>query len=435
MKLNRAKGTRDFLYEEKIVRNNVVRKIQDVFERYGFNPLETPVLERFETLSSKYAGGSEIMKETFKLKDQGGRELGLRYDLTVPLARVIAMNKGLRMPFKRYAIGRAFRDGPLKLGRYREFWQCDADIVGCSDSVAEIELLKIVVDVFKEIDVDVVVKINDRRVLDAIVEKCGVGKEKVNDTVLILDKLDKVSVDAVRGELMESVGVSKEVCDLMLEKVLCDGSNEAKMKKITEFIGDNSGLDSLKQIFGEVGEIEFTPALARGLTYYTGTIYEFFLSDESLGIKSSLGSGGRYDNLIGEFIDGKNEYPAVGISFGLDVITDVLNAKSEKENKIRKKTVADIYVISIGCSVETREIISKFRSSGLKTDYDMLDRGVSKNLEYASKAGIKYVVIVGKKELAAKKIKLKDMGSGDETMMTINECFKLMVEKFSSPSK
>ena len=150
MELSRAKGTRDFLPEDKIIRNEIVEVLRKTFEKYGFNPLETPVLERLDVLSSKFAGGSEILKEIYKLKDQGGRSLGLRYDLTVPFARIIAMNKGLRMPFKRYAMGRVFRDGPLKTGRYREFWQCDVDIDGCADYVAEVEFMRMVKDVFKK---------------------------------------------------------------------------------------------------------------------------------------------------------------------------------------------------------------------------------------------------------------------------------------------
>ncbi len=428
MELSRAKGTRDFLPEEKIVRNQVVEILQKSFEKYGFNPLETPVLERLDVLSAKYAGGAEILKETFKLQDQGDRDLALRYDLTVPFARVIAMNKGLRMPFKRYAIDRSFRDGPLKLGRYREFWQCDADVVGCKSYVAEVELLNIVKDVFKQLNVEVVLKINDRRVIEGIVGNFNVSKEKMIAVMLALDKLDKVGAEEVKKELQEVVGIAKNVCDEILAAVLYKGSNQEKLNFYTEMLGGNEGLINLKKIFDEIEDLEFTPFLARGFAYYTGTIYEFFLKNtKEYGITSSVGSGGRYDKMIGDFIGDGQEYPAVGISFGLDVISDILKIRSEKEKETRKKTVVDIYVISIGCFDEARKIVKEFREGDLKTDMDLLDRGVSKNLDYASKAGIKYVVIVGKKEMEEKKVKLKDMVSGEEKLMTVNECFKFLV--------
>lgn len=421
MELKRAKGTRDFLPEEKIARNGVVEILRKTFERYGFNPLETPTLERMDVLSSKYAGGAEILKETFSLKDQGGRELGLRYDLTVPFARVIAMNKGLRMPFKRYAIGRVFRDGPLKLGRYREFWQCDVDVVGCNSFAAEVELFNIVRDVFSEIGVEVVIKVNDRRLLDAVIERSGVDKKKVNEVILVIDKIDKVGVDAVKKELIDSVGIGAKVCDSLLDVVLCKGSNQDKLKVVSDFVKDNDGLDNLDRIFSEVDFLEFSPSLARGLTYYTGTVFEVFLKDGKIG--SSLSAGGRYDKLIGELVGDGKEYPSVGISFGLDVINEVLKMKNEGKGR---KTVVDVFVVSIGCADEARKIVQKFRDGGLKVDIDLLERGVSKNLDYASKAGIKYVVLVGKKELEAKKVKLKNMASGDEKMMTVNECFKFL---------
>ncbi len=173
--------------------------------------------------------------------------------------------------------------------------------------------------------------------------------------------------------------------------------------------------------------LDFSPELARGLAYYTGTVYEVFLKEPGkYGISSSLGAGGRYDNLIGDFVGDNRKYPAVGISFGLDVITDLLKVKSGKEKEVRKKTVVEVYVISIGCFEEAREIVKKFRNGGLRTDIDILDRGISKNLDYASKAEIKYVVFVGKKELESKKVKLKDMESGKEKLMTVNECFKFL---------
>jgi histidyl-tRNA synthetase len=433
MELNRAKGTRDFLPEDKIIRNKIMEILRTVFEKYGFNPLETPVLERVDVLSSKYAGGSEILKEIYKLKDQGGRDLGLRYDLTVPFSRVIAMNKGLRMPFKRYQMGRVFRDGPLKLGRYREFWQCDVDVVGCGSYVAEVELMKMVKGVFKEIEIDVIIKVNDMGLLKLIVEKCGVDKKKIEDVIVVLDKIEKVGIIAVKKELKDKIGIDEKTSELLLEKVGCKGTNEEKFKFIEEFIGESKELENLKKIFCESEDIEFSPMLSRALSYYTGTVYEIFLKEPSKygGIKSSVCAGGRFDNIIGNFIGDGKSYPAVGISFGLDILSDILKFKSEGEGVKKRNSIVDVYVISIGCFDEARRIVEQFRNGGLKVDLDLLDRGLGKNMNYASKAGIPYVVFVGKKELDAKKIKLKDMLNGEEKLMGVNECFKFLNEKIN----
>jgi histidyl-tRNA synthetase len=433
MELSRVKGTRDFLPEDKIIRNKIMEILRNVFEKYGFNPLETPVLERRDVLSSKYAGGAEILKEIYQLKDQGKRELGLRYDLTVPFSRVIAMNKGLRMPFKRYAMGRVFRDGPLKPGRYREFWQCDVDVVGCPNYVAEVELMRMVKGVFKEIGIDIVGKINDRRVLNAIVEKCGVANDKINRVILVLDKIEKIGASAVKKELNDEVGIDEETSELLLEKVGCKGSNEDKLQFVEEFIGENEGLKNLKDIFSEIEDFEFSPMLARGLAYYTGTVFEIFLREPSQfdGIKSSVCAGGRFDDMVGNFIGDGKKYPAVGISFGLDILSDILRVQSEKEGLNKRKSIVDIYVISIGCFDEARRIVEQFREGGLKADLDLLDRGIGKNMNYASKAGIPYVIFVGKEELAAKKVKLKDMSNGEERLLGVNECFKILNEKLN----
>ncbi len=431
MELKRAKGTRDFLPEEKIARNEVVDILKRIFERYGFNPLETPSLERMDVLGSKYAGGAEILKETFSLKDQGGRELGLRYDLTVPFARVIAMNKGLRMPFKRYAIGRVFRDGPLKLGRYREFWQCDVDVVGCNSFAAEVELFNIVKDVFGEIGVDVAIKVNDRGILNVVMDILDVPDKDKLEFIFSLDKLEKLGRTGVRKDL-ESKGIKcSDSMTLLISTLeqnnldsLRDYVKACCEQKNIDF--DKTGFDNVRKILDEVSGLTFTSSLARGLAYYTGTIYEVFLKDKKLGINSSLCAGGRYDKLIGDLVGDGKEYPAVGISFGLDVINEVLKMKNEGKGR---KTVVDVYLVSIGCSDEARKIVQKFRDGKLKVDIDLLERGVSKNLDYASKAGIKYVVLVGKKELEAKKVRLKNMISGDEKMLTVNECFKFLTNE------
>ena len=185
MELQNAKGTKDIPPEEKIIKQKIVDTLKEVFELYGFNPIETPLLERYETIAAKYAGGAEILKETFKLKDQGKRELALRYDLTVPFSRFVGMNPNLKMPFKRYQIGRVFRDGPIKLGRYREFWQCDVDVVGTKSMKADAECLSIAKEAFKRLNLNVIIKVNNRKILDSMLEYAGVPKGKRTTTILL----------------------------------------------------------------------------------------------------------------------------------------------------------------------------------------------------------------------------------------------------------
>jgi len=191
MNLERAKGTKDYPPEEKIARQEVIDKLRAIFELYGFSPLETPIIERFDVLSAKYAGGAEILKETFKFKDQGDRELGLRYDLTVPLARFIGMNPNLKMPFKRYQMGQVFRDGPIKTGRQREFWQCDVDTVGTKNMIADAEFIKIAQRFFEAIGLNVIIEINNRKLLDGLLEDLKIPEDKKNDVIIAIDKLKK----------------------------------------------------------------------------------------------------------------------------------------------------------------------------------------------------------------------------------------------------
>ncbi|MBU1203678.1 MAG: histidine--tRNA ligase, partial [Nanoarchaeota archaeon] len=318
MKLETAKGMRDIPPEEKILQQEVVDKIRGIFERYGFSPLETPVVERWDVLSSKYAGGSEILKETFKFKDQGKRELGLKYDLTVPFARFIGMNPNLKLPFKRYQIEKVFRDGPIKLGRYREFWQCDVDIAGSSNILADAEIVNLIVDVFKELGLKVIVKVNNRKLLNSILDYVGVKKEKWEDVIISIDKLEKIGAVGVKKELEE-----KNVDASIVKKLVWILKLES-LGDIQKVIGDCEGIKELEELFGYVGSknVIFDACLARGLSYYTGTVFEAFLKDSN--IDSSVAGGGRYDEMIGNFVGGSRKIAAVGVSFGLSVIMKAL---------------------------------------------------------------------------------------------------------------
>ncbi|HLC62666.1 MAG TPA: histidine--tRNA ligase, partial [Candidatus Nanoarchaeia archaeon] len=412
MDLQLPKGTRDFAPEEKIVRDKVVNTLKEVFELYGFAPLETPVFERFDVLSSKYTGGAEILKETFKLRDQGGRDLGLRYDLTVPMCRYIAMNPNTKMPFKRYQIGEVFRDGPVASARYRQFTQCDVDVIGSSSMAADAEIVSLIFTAFKKLDFEIAVKVNNRKLLNDILDFCGVEKDRQDLVILSIDKLEKFGLSVVKNELKE-----QRIDDSKINKIIdilnIRGSNDEKIKQLKNILKNSDGLSQVEQLISYANnqnlEAEFDVSLARGLSYYTGTVIEAFLKNSS--VKSSVCAGGRYDKMIGNLLE-KGEYPAMGVSFGVDRIYDASIEK--QENKI--KTNTKVYVIPIKSLNEGIKIAQQLRDAGIKTDIDLNEKGPSKNLEYANSLGIPFVLFVGKKELQEGKLKLRDMKSGKEEM-------------------
>jgi len=417
MDLQLPKGTRDFAPEEKIVRDKVVNTLKEVFELYGFAPLETPVFERFDVLSSKYTGGAEILKETFKLRDQGGRDLGLRYDLTVPMCRYIAMNPNTKMPFKRYQIGEVFRDGPVASARYRQFTQCDVDVIGSSSMAADAEIVSLIFTAFKKLDFEIAVKVNNRKLLNDILDFCGVEKDRQDLVILSIDKLEKFGLSVVKNELKE-----QRIDDSKINKIIdilnIRGSNDEKIKQLKNILKNSDGLSQLVNLISYANnqnlEAEFDVSLARGLSYYTGTVIEAFLKNSS--VKSSVCAGGRYDKMIGNLLE-KGEYPAMGVSFGVDRIYDASIEK--QENKI--KTNTKVYVIPIKSLNEGIKIAQQLRDAGIKTDIDLNEKGPSKNLEYANSLGIPFVLFVGKKELQEGKLKLRDMKSGKEEMLGFDD--------------
>ncbi len=404
MKLEMPKGTRDITPEQKIVRDRMVAAMTDVFSSYGFLPLETPSFERFEVLASKYTGGEEILKEIFTFQDQGKRSLALRYDLTVPFARYIAMNPTLKMPFKRYAIGRVYRDGPIKRGRLREFYQCDADIVGSSSMVAEANLVMLAADVFARLGLSVDLRINNRKLLNGILLEAGVRGELLETTILSIDKLEKMGKGYVEKELSEK-GVSEDAIGrlfaLLEKKTLADLT-------LTNDEG-NAGKAELEELFALLDATKtsytFDPTLARGLAYYTGTVFEGFLTEELTGV--AVCGGGRYDTMIGKLIGSKQEFPAVGISFGLEVLSEVLKGE--------EATTTQLYIAPIGDVLpEALALAKRLRASGVKVDMDLNGRGISKNLAYAQAYHIRHVLIVGEDEVKASTYQLKDLSTGEQ---------------------
>ncbi len=418
------KGMRDFLPKEKIIRNYIVETLKEIFEDFGYNPIETPAIESLNTLTAK--GGitraSEAYQEIYKLKDRANRQLGLKFDQTVPLARVIASNPQLPRPFKRYQIDRAWRDGPTKMSRYREFWQADIDVVGPDSMIADAEVLAVISAVFKKLGLDVVIKISNRKFLNGILKYCDVPEEQRMSAIISIDKLEKIGAKGVITEAR-----SKRIDEKSMEDVL----SLLEKNKIEEFEKINNeeakqGLGEIKELLQyakefDVKNVVFAPYLARGLEYYTGTIVEVYSRDKK---GPSLAAGGRYDGMIGEFTGTKKTVPAVGVGFGLDTIYDTLVAK----RKVKlKETVVDVFVIPIGKEKVLKEalsVVDKLRVVGINTDIDIMQRSPSKNLNYASKQKIPFVLLIGEKEIALKKVKLRNMKTGKEELLSVKQLSK-----------
>ncbi|HEK9100024.1 histidine--tRNA ligase [Bacillus pfraonensis] len=419
MDVRNVKGTKDYLPEEQLLRNKIKRTCEETFERYGCKPLETPTVNMCELMAYKYGGGAEILKEMYTLRDQGNRELALRYDLTIPFAKVVAMNPDIRLPFKRYEIGKVFRDGPIKQGRFREFIQCDVDIVGVESVIAEAELMAMAFDLFKNLNLDVTIQYNNRKLLTGILKSIEIPDEQTNDVILSLDKLEKIGIDGVRKDL-QSRGIINDTVE-----VVCNTVESCTTLELDEFkqTFSNSlvtdGIDELQQLqqyllaLGTQNNTIFNPFLARGLTMYTGTVYEIFLADGS--ITSSIGSGGRYDNIIGAFRKDNASYPTVGISFGLDVIYTALAQKETESSSV------DIFIIPINTEVECLRITQQLRfNSNFKVELELTGRKLKRALNYANKESIPYVLIIGENEISTETIVLRDMKNSIESTIPLS---------------
>ena len=422
MELQNAKGTRDFSPEEKIIRDEIVETIKSVFEMYGFNPIETPILERYDTLAAKFAAGegSDALKETFKLKDQGNRDLGLRFDFTVPFCRFAGMNPNMKMPFKRYQLGDVFRDGPLKKGRYRQFMQMDTDLVGTKSVLADAEMLSLAATVFDKLGFAVRIELNNRKILNSIMELASIPEEKRFDVIISIDKLAKIGADGVKKEL-EGKGYKKEQIEKLIGCFKKEKDNRETLANIKKIL-DNDGVKEIEDMLDYLEQfdvvVDFNPSLARGLAYYTGPIYEAYLKDSP--ITSSVAGGGRYDEMIPAYLNTKKEFPATGISFGVDVIIDAV----KERRKFTKRSLVQCYVIPIKTIKESIKIVQQLRKAGIKADFDLSGKGISKNLDFANAYKIPFVMFVGEEELKQKKVKLKNMESGEEALVSVEDAVK-----------
>ena len=446
-KPNIPKGTRDFGPAEMAGRNYIFDTIRSVFKKYGYNPLETPSMENLSTLLGKY--GEEGDKLLFKILNSGDAfagvqpeelgnsnslslkvcEKGLRYDLTVPFARYVVQHRNeLAFPFKRYQIQPVWRADRPQKGRYREFYQCDVDVIGSNSLLNELELVQITNEVFGKLGVDVCIKINNRKILSGLAEVTG-HPDKLVDITVAIDKIDKIGLDAVKAELAER-GVDEKGIRLIEPVLLLKGTTREKIAAMRQVLADSvagmQGLAELEELFGYIADagirqdVEIDLSLARGLNYYTGAIFEVKAKDFAIG---SICGGGRYDDLTGIF--GLPDMSGVGISFGADRIYDVL----EGLQKFPKDAIEGTKVLfsNMGKAevAYLLPVVTALRAQGVNCEIYPDAVKLKKQFDYADKKGIPYFVIAGEQEIAAGTFNVKNLATGEQQSVNNEEILKL----------
>ena len=433
------KGTRDFSPEEMMRRTHIFDTIKGVFRLFGYAPLETPSMENLSTLLGKY--GDEGDKLLFKILNSGDYsaklsdeelrqaskicEKGLRYDLTVPFARYVVQHQNeIVFPFKRYQIQPVWRADRPQKGRYREFYQCDVDVIGSKSLLSEGGLAGIVARVFSKLGISVTLKMNNRKILYGIAESIG-HADKMMDITVAIDKLDKIGLDNVKNELRER-GIDDEAINKLQPILELSGTNDEKLETLSNVIGGSEtgvlGIEEMRTIFAGVAKagIALTPeldlSLARGLNYYTGAIFEVKANDYQIG---SISGGGRYDDLTGIF--GMPGMSGVGISFGADRIYDVMLGLNLFPEELACST--KVFFVNLGKAEEeaAMPIISQLRDNGIATEIYPESAKMKKQMEYANRRGIPYVVIIGSNELERGVATIKNMRSGEQMEVSLND--------------
>ena len=439
------KGTRDFSPEEMAKRNYIFNTIREVYHLYGFQQIETPAMENLSTLMGKY--GEEGDKLLFKILNSGdcfagispeelkemnpvkfankACEKGLRYDLTVPFARFVVQHRNeISFPFKRYQIQPVWRADRPQKGRYREFYQCDGDVVGSNSLINEVELIQIMDEVFHRFGIRVCIKMNNRKILSGIAEILG-ASDKIVDITVAIDKLDKIGLDNVNAELREK-GLSEEAIARLQPVILLSGTNREKIASLKEVLATSEtgmkGIEELEFILDRIekltlrAELELDLTLARGLNYYTGAIFEVKALDVQIG---SITGGGRYDNLTGVF--GMEGVSGVGISFGADRIFDVLNQLDLYPKDALQTT--QLLFVNFGATEEAYllPLVAQVRAAGIRTELYPEAAKMKKQMGYADTKKIPFVAIVGETEMAEGKINLKNMLTGEQKLVTLDE--------------
>ena len=444
------KGMRDFSPEEMAKRNYIFNTIREVYALYGFSQIETPAMETLQTLMGKY--GEEGDKLLFKVLNSGDFlsnvddnelcerntarlaarlcEKGLRYDLTVPFARYVVMHRNeLTFPFKRYQIQPVWRADRPQKGRYREFYQCDGDIIGSDSLLNEVELLHIIDDVFTRLNIRVAIKLNNRKILSGIAEIIG-APEKIIDITVAIDKLDKIGLDKVNEEL-RSKGLDEKAIDQLQPIILLDGTNESKLQTLRQVLAQSEtglkGVEELEYILEKVAkqplkaQLDIDLTLARGLNYYTGAILEVKALDVQIG---SITGGGRYDNLTGIF--GLPNVSGVGMSFGADRIYDVLSQLGLFPNDSLQAT--QIMFVNFGEKEADvcMQHAALFRAEGIRTEIYPEATKMKKQMSYADTHHIPFVALVGESEIEAGKIALKNMITGEQQLVSPAEAIAIV---------
>lgn len=438
MDVHLAKGTRDFLPAQMRHRLAVLAKLRSVFERFGFEPLETPALERVETLAGKY--GEEGDKLFFRIleRGEGGREgkadMGLRYDLTVPLARVMAMHPEIRLPFRRYQMQPVWRAERPQRGRFREFWQCDVDICGTTSPLADAECLAVVSGCIESLQLpDYTIKLNDRRILSSLAQVCGATDEKSETSVLIaIDKLDKIGRDGVTAELAKRGFAEDGV------RRLWDALDDATARGLDGVTSDGragEGAATLRRVLDAAvalgvpaSKIVFDPTLARGLDYYTGPVFETVVNEAGIG---SVSGGGRYDRLIGMFA-GK-PIPAVGVTVGIDRLFTVME---ERAGLSEADASPDVLVALMGDDTlgPTLAAARAFRDGGIATELFTETAKLGNQLKHANARKYRYVVLVGSDEAARNVVSLRRLSTGEQVQVPVEDAVRTVRAALSTPA-
>ena len=425
-------GFMELLPEKQILFNQMIDKIRQSYEMFGFLPLDTPIIELSEILLAK--AGGETQKQIYRF-EKGENDLSLRFDLTVPLAKYVCMHKNeIAFPFRRYQIGKVYRGEKPQKGRYREFYQCDIDIIGDEklDIIFDAEMPSVIYSTFNMLGFsDFTIHINNRKILNGLFEELNL-KEKVTNILRIIDKIEKIGEEAVKVEL-KKIDIKEEKIEKIIDFINIDGSNNEKLEKLINLNINNetflSGIKEIKEvmeytkIFGVPEEnLEFDLTIARGLDYYTGTVYETFLNKyKELG---SICSGGRYDNLAQNYTE--KTFPGVGISIGLSRLFYQLNEVNLIKEE--KKSIAKVLVVSMDEKLDKAiEVATALRNKNIPTEVYIQNKKIKSKFKYADKLKIPYVAVIGEEELKNNTVTLKNMETGEQEELKIEEVIKKLL--------
>ncbi len=394
IEVSNVKGFQDFLPPESLKRRAVKEIIEKNYKLYGFLPVETPIVEYDELMKSDTIEEDEAISERFRLKDRAGRNLGLRYEFTFQLAKLFRLYPTLKLPFKRYQIGQVFRDEPISSRRFRQFTQCDADIIGSQDINADVECISLISDILQELNIPATIEVNNRKLLSSIIESVQI--RLVENVMRELDKFDKIGEDEVKLNLKKYADPNQIIT---LFKLL---EKDLKFFKENAFEGAEE-LDSLVKKCKSYGiKVKVNPYMIRGFSYYTGTIFEIKSSE----FKETIAAGGRFDKLVGKFSG--REIPAVGVSFGLERVSELA--------KVMIPALIKALIISIEEDKETMKLAKTLRKLGIPVS--TTSKQVGKALEFANSLAIPYVILIGEAEVSQSKFKIKDMFSGKEQFLS-----------------